>query len=788
MSSPKTPPHNTQKRVSKYTGLIVAVVIFILFDISILTLNFYLADEIRRDTEIIDIAGRQRTLSQRISRAVTEFELLALKQHVETLDTLDFENDLDNEFLSELELPEPTSEELEALSASEIADHYDDEILTEEQVALDNAYLGRLEDLRNELQDQISVFDWTQEAFLHGGKTVDTDNNTFELEAVENENARQILQTTQIIWDGFKSKLDVLMVKPASAYLSRQEIDTNLQEASVYAQNNNQKLFKLMDQLTQELANNASGKATTLRLLQFGGIAGALLFFLVIMFSIMLRFRTADAKLDAAKKETDDILSNVGGGLFLLDRNMEISSQHSAELTRIFNDVELAGTRFDRMLSELLPKETHETAIDYIELLLGDRVNENLVADLNPMSEVEVNFTDGRGGFNTKFLEFKFSRAIRNGKIEFLLVTVNDISARVRLAKDLEAAHEHREAQLELLMNILHINPQELLMFIDEAELSLNKINDILRESNTSHEDNRNKVSKIYRIAHALKGDASALDLEIFENMAHQFEDELDAIRKIQQPDGNDFIPLVVKLEDILSHLQSIKEIALRLSDLGSAVNKKLTRKPGENTDYTEEDALTDNWAFIDQLKDKVANAEGKTVEVLTNGISDGNIPEAYRKLIRDAVIQLTRNAIVHGIETPSERQSRGKDLIGKIQIIFEPTDDGGYELIFRDDGQGVVRQKIIDAAVRKGILTAEKASTLNPNQSYGLIFHPGFSTAEVTSEHAGRGVGMDIVRDKVREAGGKMRFKTSVGKSTEFRIVLPSLQVSDTTEERHIT
>ncbi|MGM0563478.1 MAG: ATP-binding protein [Pseudomonadota bacterium] len=769
-----TPPSSDQppasgKRVSKYRALIAAVVGFIIFDISILMLNFYLADEIRKETEVIDIAARQRTTAQRVARAVTEFELLTLKQDRDTLANLDLQAKLNGESLDQDDGSAPSR------------NAYSDS-LTREQVELDNRYLDRLEALRGELQDQVSLFDWTLEALLQGGKTMDTRDRSTTLAPIQDEEARALLQDMQGIWNEYKSRLDILLTLPASEYLSHEKMDGELREASAYARNNNPELFTLAGEITHILDDNSRSKTVGIRLLQFGGIAGALAFFLIIMYAIMLRFRRADARLDAAKQETDDILSNVGGGLFLLDRNMVVSSQHSAELTRIFNNVELAGQRFDHLLGELLPRETRETAIDYIELLLGDRVNEKLIADLNPMSEVEINFTDGRGGFDTKFLEFKFSRAVRHGRIEFLLVTVNNITEKVRLARDLEAAHEHREAQLELLMNLLHINPQELLLFIDDAEMSLNKINDILRESNVSREDNRNKVSKIYRIAHALKGDASALDLEMFETLAHQFEDELDAIRRIQQPGGNDFIPLVVKLEDMLSHLQSIKEIALRLSDLGAAVHRQLSEQSAGT--YVEEDAVTDNWEFIEPLKQKVASASGVEVEVHTNGIDDGNIPDHYRKLIRDAIIQFTRNAIAHGIEPAEERAARGKPEAGQIHMIFEPTDDDGYELIFRDDGRGIDRRALIDTAVRRGLIDPDKAKTLSPGQAYGLIFQPGFSTAQVTSEHAGRGVGMDVVRDRVREAGGKLRFKTSAGKYTEFRITLPPLPSADSTRE----
>ena len=762
-------PLQTPSRSSKYTTLILAIITFIIFDMGILTMNFFVAEQIGHDTEIIDIAGRQRTLSQRVTRAITEFELLAVKQLIDTADTLDADNDLSQ--FKEGDDPELDSVEFEGQALFE---HFNTEILSDEQIELDNYYINKLEALRAELQDQVSIFDWTLDSFINGGKTTDTSGNSIYLDPAPTELALEKLHETEAIWRYFKNRIDIIMTRPASAYLNRGEIDSTLSEASEYAQNNNIRILTLMNELTQELTRNAAKKATTLRLIQFTGIAGALIFFLIIMYYIILRFRSADQKLDLAKRETDEIMSNVSGGLFLLDEDLIIASQHSAELTRIFNDDAIGGRRFDRMLKELLPKDTLETAIDYIQLLLGDRVNEKLVADLNPMDEVEINLPDEHGGFTTKYLEFNFSRAKRADSSKHLLVAVNDISERIRLAKELEESHENREAQLELLMNVLHINPQELLIFIDEAELSLNKVNDILRESNTSSDDNRNKISKIFRIAHSLKGDASALDLTTFEHMAHQFEDELDQIKKMRNPDGNDFIPLVVKLEDLLNHLQGIKEIALRLSDLGSAVSESLHKKPNGEKDYEESDAETDNWAFIQQLSDKVAKEEGKQVEIQSVGISDQTIPADYKKLIRDTLIQLTRNSVVHGVETPETRAANGKASNGTIDIQFSQLDEDNYELVFRDDGRGISRDEVLNTALSKGVISAEQAANIKPNQIYSLIFHPGFSTVTTTGVNAGRGVGMDLVREKVKAYGGKLRFKTSVGKFTEFRIILP--------------
>ncbi|HJV88125.1 MAG TPA: Hpt domain-containing protein [Noviherbaspirillum sp.] len=131
----------------------------------------------------------------------------------------------------------------------------------------------------------------------------------------------------------------------------------------------------------------------------------------------------------------------------------------------------------------------------------------------------------------------------------------------------------------------------------------------------------------------------------------------------------------------------------------------------------------------------------------------------------------LLRNAIVHGIEQREVRRAAGKDEVG--ELLVEIRQDGNEVVIdFSDDGQGLNLGRIRDKARRIGLLAND--SDMSDEEVTGLIFHPGFSTAEEITELAGRGIGMDVVRSEAAALGGRVATWSEPGKGTHFTIHLP--------------
>lgn len=138
---------------------------------------------------------------------------------------------------------------------------------------------------------------------------------------------------------------------------------------------------------------------------------------------------------------------------------------------------------------------------------------------------------------------------------------------------------------------------------------------------------------------------------------------------------------------------------------------------------------------------------------------------------IGDPLVHLVRNSVDHGIESPAERVACGKSAEGLVHLnAFHR--GGCVHIVISDDGRGLDARKLADKARSKGLIATD--AVLTDEQAHELIFAPGFSTAEHTTDLSGRGVGMDVVRRNIKELGGRVELHSEPGRGTTTTITLP--------------
>lgn len=180
--------------------------------------------------------------------------------------------------------------------------------------------------------------------------------------------------------------------------------------------------------------------------------------------------------------------------------------------------------------------------------------------------------------------------------------------------------------------------------------------------------------------------------------------------------------------------------------------------------------SLTEGLAAM--LRD-IAQEQGKQLTVQIQGES----LELDRRILqglRDPLIHLLRNAIDHGIEPPAEREENHKPTRGRILIQARCTEQGKAEILIQDDGRGIDRQALQEAALRDGYLTAEQVSQLGDEEALQLIFRSGLSTRREVSHLSGRGLGMAIVQEQIEKLGGHIRVSSQTAQGTRFVLELP--------------
>ena len=661
-------------------------------------------------------------------------------------------------------------------------------------------------------------FDHGLSGLTSGGMISDSDGEVIALGVLRGSESQALLSNTAKLWDGYKKKLTPVLnfagspyptesAQPAAApagaktqaapaplgvqYSPRgRRLLASVEELNEYGAASHAQLHKSMAELASIVETDSNSNAAVLKGLQVGGIVAALLLLGAIFFYFARNLKKEEDVTNRARKETSDILRTVNEGLFLLDKDLKIGTERSMALNQIFRREDFNGYTFDQLLKEIVPEKTLRTAMDYVALLWGERVNEKLVKTINPLNEVEVHFDNPSGGFDTHFLEFDFNRVKSEGTLSHLLVTVNDVTKRVMLSRELQESQEKAQAQLDLLLRILHVEPDSLTGFLTDADVSLKMVNSILKEPAREESAFRAKIDGIYRQVHAVKGEAAALGLKTVEQRAHAFEESLNDLKGRATLSGSDFLPLVVKLDDLFNHLAQVREMLGRLVDLHQAIATKRTaggtmdaekvdqwlggnQEPmAAATPKSSEDVSTGLERTLEDLAARVASSQDKQVALRCKGLEV--VPETYRRAVKDITIQLVRNAVVHGIEAPNERAEAHKAQIGTLAVEFAQRADG-YELIVQDDGRGLQLDRIKEVAVERGLITPAQAAMLDPRQTMALIFRPGFSTADRVTTDAGLGAGMDLVRILVAELGGRVGLASAGGKFSKFKIWLPA-------------
>ena len=543
-------------------------------------------------------------------------------------------------------------------------------------------------------------------------------------------------------------------------------------------------LDKEFTDIAAELQSTNVRSATQLRLVMLSGLLIAL--GLVVLVAILLGARERqDSSLREARQQTTDILRTVKDGLFLLDQKLVIGASYSGALETLFQRKDFAGLAFEDLLKSIVSERTLATALKFVKILWAERTNEKLVKTINPLGEVEVHLDAGNGKFDTRYLQFDFHRVRVDGEMTQVLVSVSDVSARVDLAKELQASQSQAQGQVDTLLGILHIDHAQLTSFLSDSNAAMKMINAVLREPTREEGVFRKKLDTLFRQVHSVKGEAAALGLSSIETRAHAFEDDLKSLREKPALSGNDFLPLVIKLDDLLTHLQSVSDLVSRLSRLQSPqhdIAHTITAVLQEEKQQQGGKGDSGVASTLQQLAERVARENHKEATLQCMGFDA--VPDDLRRAVKDIGVQAVRNAIVHGIELPADRLTAGKSRQGVVRLSFQNLGEAGYKLIVEDDGQGLSTERIKEVALKKGFITPERALTLDTKQIYSLLFHSGFSTLDTATKDAGRGVGMNLIADLTNQLGGRVSVATNQGKFTRLTMTLPrAVKRADDTE-----
>ena len=224
-------------------------------------------------------------------------------------------------------------------------------------------------------------------------------------------------------------------------------------------------------------------------------------------------------------------------------------------------------------------------------------------------------------------------------------------------------------------------------------------------------------------------------------------------------------------------------EVGLELADAAAHLERAAQGLAGESeslrraTEDLEENLrgarvipLTSLFQRVSSAVRELERSRGLRVELVLSG-GETQLDKAIVERVTDPVLHLVRNAFAHGIEPDGERQARGKPARARLEISARCEGDS-VELDVADDGAGLDREAIRRVLVRAGKISSD--APLATPVLLNAIFEPGFSTRSVPDVLAGRGVGLDVVREAVAALGGEISVESSPGAGTRFRLRMP--------------
>ncbi|BAZ37806.1 multi-sensor signal transduction histidine kinase [Calothrix sp. NIES-4101] len=251
-----------------------------------------------------------------------------------------------------------------------------------------------------------------------------------------------------------------------------------------------------------------------------------------------------------------------------------------------------------------------------------------------------------------------------------------------------------------------------------------------------------------------------------------------DTDRGFSELEMDRFTPFHTLSQEMIELIVRVRESASDI-DFVTEETERVARQFRQVTTQLQEGLTRARMVPFSQVTDRVKRGVrdnaikcGKQVELVIEG-QDTLIDKMILEHLTDPLVHMLNNAIAHGIETPEERQSKGKSPVGTITV--RAFHQGNQTVIsVSDDGAGIDPEQVKQKAIRVGLITPAQAKTMPRIEVYELLFQPNFSTRDQADDLAGRGVGMDVVRTSISEIRGTINTDSTLNKGTNFTIRLP--------------
>lgn len=491
--------------------------------------------------------------------------------------------------------------------------------------------------------------------------------------------------------------------------------------------------------------------------------------------------------MDNLAEKTNDLvsmMSNMHQGLFTITLAEKIHKEHSLYIEKIFNTRDVVGRNFMDLLFEHadLGSNTLNQIKEAVSCLLGA---DELMFDFNKHLLITEYVITLDGG--AKSLELDWDPIVLDGAIDKIMVTVRDVT----VIKAIQVEAEEQKKELNIIGQILKASPEKFSSFYENAKGLIQK-NVALIDS--AVEKGAEIVAQLFVNMHTIKGNARTYNFTLITDPVHEAENIYDRLRKeddfpwnpeqlladVEKVNGvldkyaqvkNDKLSYGVPIQQIDSAQMLVsRELYDRLVDAVGPEPAAIGRQQEIGLIIQAMDATPFEVVIAGLVGSlpSVAKQIDKEPPVVEIDTPDLMIRNEFCAVINDVGTHLFRNALDHGIEPKQERLDKGKTQEGHI-FIQSQWNDKGVVITLVDDGRGLNIKRLREKATEAGLVSSDEL--VDVQKIAECLFMSGVSTAEKITAISGRGVGMDAVRQFLRQYGAdiQVQFIGSADPNADF-------------------
>ncbi|MDR1894322.1 MAG: hypothetical protein LBQ61_06475 [Spirochaetales bacterium] len=486
-------------------------------------------------------------------------------------------------------------------------------------------------------------------------------------------------------------------------------------------------------------------------------LSGASLFSVLMVVAGLIYLIKLKTAAESAHLEITAMKDNLRIGLFFMDKDFLIQPHYSKAMESLFDEEELRGKNFLDLLQSSVSAKELETLKDYFTMIVTRSHDAALLEEINPIHELTFVHSKTR---QEKNLRCDFVLVDRGGGGLFILSLIEDITKEKKLADQLSQEEAVRQEDMRSLFEVIQVEPRIFGDFLEDTEYEFTRINEMLKNKELTAQY---FMIDIYQSIHAIKSNAVILGLSNFSGKLQKLETEIKQFQNQENITFENVLHITIMIQSIMEEKDKLRETLDKIRSFRISEIKN-----------------QDEYVFVQSLLktcEKVARDLNKKAELVVDAIDPRALEAGPRRAMKEILIQLIRNAVYHGIETPEERQGAGKNEAGTVHLSIT-VEDERIHIKLTDDGQGIDFNQVREKAKTLKFFKDLKGIQ-DKKQLVQVIFAPGFSTAEDAGMHAGRGIGLSLVRNRLHDVGGVLRLQSETGKGTVFNISIP-LSVSE--------